>query len=99
MGSNKPWRKVLYEKQNYDDSYYDEKLLEWLNPRKPDRRIGYGRLVLATSEVTFTGVIFIIYTILFFQMKNDTIHENILIFILVFLTISGMGLFLIFEKR
>jgi len=68
-------------------------------PIKPERKISYTNLMLYASEITFTITIFVTYLLIFFKLKNNVIRSKNLLFFLIFYTIIGLFLFVIYQRK
>ena len=96
------WRKNLYEKQPFEDTYVDENFLNSLVAQENSRKYNFWTLIDSTSEITFalnSLILFLeVHEIAYLELISDDI-----LFVLVILSLfSGFMLYtalLPLEKR
>ena len=92
------WKKVLYEKQPFPDSYVSENFLASLITREHGSKYDYSHLVDSTTEITHVLNSLVLFLIVFYYCWNLQLSEEILIRIDSFLLLSGYILYA-FIKR
>lgn len=85
----KPWKKILYEAQDYPDNYTDSSFLEELKKNVNFREVSYKEAFLGASLVTreFCVVLFFIFS--FIYMYNGLYSAETIFCISSLLTLCG----------
>ncbi len=92
-----PWRKILFEKQEYPDNYTDKTFLSSIILDQQHNDYTYFQIVKQSVEIIIQISISVIYFDIFYVLYNDVVKtENALILFFV-LNIVGCFLYIAFH--
>lgn len=74
----KPWRKVLYANEEYDDNYTDPSFLQELTRNKFVRVISFPEAILGATKLTSQITIVILFMLLFYLLYKDHLRPETL---------------------
>ncbi|KXJ29611.1 Phosphatidylinositol N-acetylglucosaminyltransferase subunit C [Exaiptasia diaphana] len=89
MTERKPWRKVLYEVQDYPDNYVDHSFLEKLKKNLYTRTYDFRRVAWESCMVSQQISCVCLFVAIFVYMDNKVLLPSTLITISSILTILG----------
>ncbi|KAJ1946756.1 glycosylphosphatidylinositol anchor biosynthesis [Linderina macrospora] len=89
--TRRPWRKLLYIKQDYADDYVDDTFLIELQKNTNVRMYDYSTVVLQTTVVTQHLSSIMVFLAVFINLSNDSLTGEVLICGSTILTMVGFG--------
>ncbi|XP_059149253.1 phosphatidylinositol N-acetylglucosaminyltransferase subunit C-like [Physella acuta] len=89
MVTKRPWRKILYEEQDYPDNYVDRSFLEELRKNLHVCTYDYTTLLFESTSITQQISSIGIFITMFFYMEDHSISAQILWLMMSALTIIG----------
>lgn len=95
----KPWKKVLFEKQPYEDNYLDNTFLSCLETKDTYKNLEYIDIVFKSTELSFAISCIAVYLICFQLLLHRHISEQMFIFSLFGLGILGTFLYIILSPK
>jgi len=94
----KPWKQILYEKQEFPDNYVDETFLSSLITNANVRRQPYWLIVRDTAVFTQRVALLAIYATLFFELFSGELSVAVLLTVDVVMIVLAVSLLFLRER-
>ena len=89
------WRKILYEKQPFEDTYVSESFLNSLVPKENSKKYEYSTLVESTVEIAYAFNSLILYLLVHEVAHTELVSEHTLLCLTFSVLIAGYVLYIL----
>ncbi|KAJ1976175.1 glycosylphosphatidylinositol anchor biosynthesis, partial [Dimargaris verticillata] len=88
--TKRPWRKLLYIKQDYPDNYVDESFLENLQKNVNFQSYDYGTLIQESTVITNHVSSVLVFVAVFIQLYHGRLDPHVLVSVGTLATAGGV---------
>ncbi|KAJ1968414.1 glycosylphosphatidylinositol anchor biosynthesis [Dimargaris xerosporica] len=88
--TKRPWRKLLYVKQDYPDNYVDESFLENLQKNVNFQSYDYGTLIQESTVITNHVSSVLVFVAVFIQLYHGRLDPHVLVSVGTLATAGGV---------
>jgi phosphatidylinositol glycan class C protein len=89
------WKKVLYEKQPFDDTYVSESFLNSLIPKENSQKYEYSTLVESTVEIAYAFNSLILFLLVHEVAHKELVSDKVLMILMFSVLIAGYCLYIL----
>lgn len=96
---NVPWKKILYERQPFEDNYLDETFLSSLIPQETSAKITYTQVAMQAMELSIAATYVSIYMLIFMGMLNEIVDAHAIAVCNGFILFTGSVLYVLLSPK